>query len=67
MLRHGNQDMEPSAKKLVGPLPDGYLRFWTTRFPRLLITCWEVVYELGLDEEDRFREYYEPVKSVSLL
>lgn len=54
------EDMSDSLRKTVGPLPDGYLYFWTTRFPSLLLVCWNVVYNVQWDETDRFQEYYEP-------
>ncbi|KAB8302500.1 hypothetical protein EYC80_005896 [Monilinia laxa] len=54
------EDMPDKLKKDVGPLPDGYLSFWTRKFPNLLIICWNVVYELEWDHVDRFKEYYEP-------
>lgn len=57
------EDMTESLKRHVGPLPDGYLNFWTRRFPSLLITCWNIVYEIGWENTDRFREYYEPIGS----
>ena len=53
------EDMPASVKEKVGPLPAGYLGFWTRRFPNLLLTCWRVVRELGWEEKDRFRRYYE--------
>lgn len=55
------EDMSDSLQKHVGPLPDGYLNFWTRKFPALLITCWNVVYEIRWDDTDRFRDYYLPV------
>lgn len=58
--RNHYEDMSDKLKKDVGPLPDGYLNFWTRRFPNLLITCWNVVYDVQWDETDRFREYYLP-------
>lgn len=58
--RNHYEDMSDKLKKDVGPLPDGYLSFWTRRFPNLLITCWNVVYDVQWDETDRFREYYLP-------
>ncbi|KAK3320130.1 hypothetical protein B0T19DRAFT_433919 [Cercophora scortea] len=64
--RYHYDDMSESLMKLVGPLPDGYLGFWTRKFPSLLIRCWNVVYDLRWDETDRFREYYEPALSVGL-
>ncbi|KAM7192474.1 hypothetical protein V8F33_008349 [Rhypophila sp. PSN 637] len=54
------EDMSESLQKVVGPLPDGYLGFWTRRFPNLLIECWNVVYDLHLEETPRFRDYYLP-------
>ncbi|KKA28349.1 hypothetical protein TD95_000240 [Thielaviopsis punctulata] len=55
------EDMSESLKRTVGPLPDGYLSFWTVRFPMLLLVCWDVVYVLGWDNTDRFRDYFEPM------
>ncbi|KAH6671136.1 hypothetical protein B0J14DRAFT_656124 [Halenospora varia] len=54
------EDMSDKLKKEVGALPDGYLSYWTTKFPNLLISCWNIVYFLEWDETDRFREYYLP-------
>ncbi|KAH9897357.1 hypothetical protein F4778DRAFT_782944 [Xylariomycetidae sp. FL2044] len=53
-------DMSEALKKMVGPLPDGYLGFWTRRFPNLLIVCCQVVYKLNLEELDTFEEYFKP-------
>ncbi|KAL7628492.1 bifunctional endoribonuclease/protein kinase ire1 [Parahypoxylon ruwenzoriense] len=53
-------DMSEPLKKMVGPLPDGYLSFWTRRFPNLLIVCCTVIYKLNLEELDAFKEYFEP-------
>lgn len=58
--RNHYEDMSDSLKRSVGPLPDGYLSFWTTKFPDLLLSCWNVVYNVRWEESDRFREYYEP-------
>jgi len=53
------EDMPDNVKEKVGPLPAGYLGFWTRKFPSLLLTCWRVVRELGWEEKDRFKRYYE--------
>lgn len=53
------EDMSDSLKKTVGPLPEGYLSFWTRRFDTLLINCWRIVIDCGWDETDRFRDYYD--------
>jgi serine/threonine-protein kinase/endoribonuclease IRE1 len=58
--RNHYEDMSDALKRQVGSLPDGYLAFWTVRFPQLLLVCWNVVYSVQWDTTDRFREYYEP-------
>jgi serine/threonine-protein kinase/endoribonuclease IRE1 len=58
--RNHYEDMPESLKRAVGALPDGYLVFWTARFPQLLLACWNVVYNVRWEEADRFREYYTP-------
>ncbi|KAF1982387.1 hypothetical protein K402DRAFT_363106 [Aulographum hederae CBS 113979] len=52
-------DMPEDVKARVGSLPEGYLRYWTGRFPRLVMGCWHVVRECGLEHEPRFRPYLE--------
>ncbi|KAI9693690.1 MAG: bifunctional endoribonuclease/protein kinase ire1 [Bathelium mastoideum] len=52
------EDMDKEVQRKVGPLPYGYLRFWTTRFPNLLMECYNVVLACGLEEEHRFRPYF---------
>lgn len=61
--RNHYHDMSESLQKKVGSLPDGYLLYWTTRFPRLLLYCWEVVRALGWHELDQFKLYYQPPES----
>jgi len=53
------EDMDDAVKLKVGPLPSGYLRYWTVRFPRLLMSCYECVLECGLQREPRFKMYFE--------
>ncbi|KAI0021709.1 hypothetical protein F4780DRAFT_276980 [Xylariomycetidae sp. FL0641] len=53
-------DMPTSLKRVVGPLPEGYLGFWTRRFPSLLIVCCTIIYKLNLEDMDTFREYFKP-------
>jgi len=50
-------DMPEDVQKKVGPLPEGYLLYWTRRFPRLLMACYDAVRECGLENEPRFRPY----------
>ncbi|CAN8099728.1 unnamed protein product [Discula destructiva] len=63
--RNHYHDMSDTLQKKVGSLPDGYLFYWTSRFPRLLLYCWEVVRMLGWHEQlDQFKLYYQPPEST---
>lgn len=55
------EDMSESLKAKIGKLPEGYLSFWSRRFPNLLIVCWEVVRVVEWEGTDRFRKYYRPL------
>ncbi|WEW61358.1 bifunctional endoribonuclease/protein kinase ire1 [Emydomyces testavorans] len=58
--RNHYNDMPEHLKAHIGGLPDGYLQFWTVRFPSLLINCHWVVTELGLTNIERFKRYFTP-------
>jgi serine/threonine-protein kinase/endoribonuclease IRE1 len=52
------RDMPEDVQARVGGLADGgYLKYWTTRFPRLLMACWKCVQELGLESDPDFKKY----------
>lgn len=57
-------DMSDSLQKKVGSLPEGYLLYWTTRFPDLLLYCWALIRDLGWNELEQFRAYYQPPEST---
>ncbi|KAF2725655.1 hypothetical protein K431DRAFT_238953 [Polychaeton citri CBS 116435] len=57
------EDMSEDVKKRVGPLPGGYLSFWCHRFPRLLMACFEVIHECGVEKNDRFKGYFVSAQS----
>lgn len=57
--RNHYEDMPEEVKRRVGPLPGGYLQFWTARFPKLLMACYWVVKDCKLEETDRFRGYFQ--------
>lgn len=56
--RYHYADMPEDVKRRVGPLFEGYLNYWCRKFPRLLMTCYEVVHECGLESSDRFKGYF---------
>ena len=53
------EDMPEYVKRMVGPLPEGYLAFWTVKFPSLLLTIWRVVRDVGWERRGRFKRFYE--------
>lgn len=52
-------DMPADVQLKVGPLPEGYLRYWMSRFPALLTMCYHVVVECKLEDEPRFRPFFQ--------
>lgn len=50
-------DMPEDVKARVGSLSGGYLNYWTSRFPELLVKCYDVLDECGLQRDPRFLEY----------
>ena len=52
------EDMPEHVKDRVGPLASGYLNYWTRKFPKLLITCYEIVHDANLQDSDRFKVYF---------
>jgi len=56
------EDMEDAIKAKVGPLPSGYLRYWTVKFPQLLMSCYDAVLRCDLEREPRFKKYFESMK-----
>ncbi|EAW08544.1 bifunctional endoribonuclease/protein kinase IRE1 [Aspergillus clavatus NRRL 1] len=60
--RNHYNDMPEHLKAHVGGLPEGYLNFWTVRFPSLLMSCHWVIGELRLTKIDRFKRYFTPVE-----
>ncbi|KAL1893747.1 bifunctional endoribonuclease/protein kinase ire1 [Sporothrix stenoceras] len=62
--RNHYEDMSEALRRTVGTLPEGYLAFWTTRFPKLLIRCWTLGFEWEWMDTDRFADYYLPAGGV---
>lgn len=52
------EDMSPDVKKRVGPLPHGYLQYFTIRFPTLLMACFWTIKDCRVETNARFRSYY---------
>ncbi|KAL1923373.1 uncharacterized protein VTP21DRAFT_8353 [Calcarisporiella thermophila] len=57
--KHHYQDLGESAKRILGPLPDGFLTYFNTRFPRLFLHVYYLVAESELRDEVMFRHYFD--------
>ncbi|KAG6840866.1 hypothetical protein C0991_003669 [Blastosporella zonata] len=53
------QDLPESAKRHLGPMPEGFLAYFTRRFPRLFPHVYSVVGSTTLRTESMFRTYFE--------
>ncbi|KZS96984.1 kinase-like protein [Sistotremastrum niveocremeum HHB9708] len=58
--KHHYQSLPQHIKKRLGPLPDGYLSYFTSRYPALLMHIYHVVARGGLDTEEMFQSYFRP-------
>ena len=56
--RHVLLDLPEAVKKRVGVLPDGYLNYFTTRFPALFTHVHQVIYDSKLRHESQFAPYF---------
>ncbi|SNX85150.1 related to IRE1 - protein kinase [Melanopsichium pennsylvanicum] len=57
--KHHYQDLPPGLKRLLGPLPEGYLNYFTRRFPELFLHVYNTVVDQPLIRtEGVFREYF---------
>ena len=52
------EDMPENVRRMVGPLPEGYLGFWARKFPNLLMCCQRAVAKVGWEDRDRFKKFY---------
>ncbi|KAI9201812.1 uncharacterized protein BJ171DRAFT_516596 [Polychytrium aggregatum] len=58
--KHHYQDLSESARKILGELPDGFLGYFTSRFPNLLLHVYHVVADHPkLRHEPFFSQYFE--------
>ncbi|KAG8525363.1 uncharacterized protein KY384_009007 [Bacidia gigantensis] len=56
--RNHYEDMSENLKRQIGGPTEGYLSFWTRRFPNLLLTCWRIIEDVEWTTKDRYKRYY---------
>jgi len=57
--KHHYQDLPENVKRHLGPMPEGFLSYFTRRFPRLFLHVHSVVASTSLRHEPMFRTYFE--------
>ncbi|KAJ7702842.1 ribonuclease 2-5A-domain-containing protein, partial [Mycena olivaceomarginata] len=57
--KHHYQDLPDKVKRNLGPMPEGFLAYFTRRFPRLFLHVHSVVGDTSLRTESMFRSYFE--------
>ncbi|KZS96981.1 hypothetical protein SISNIDRAFT_450770 [Sistotremastrum niveocremeum HHB9708] len=57
--KHHYQDLPDNVKRHLGTLPEGFLRYFTMRFPALFLHVHNVVLRSGLAREPMFKAYFE--------
>ncbi|KAI6132924.1 hypothetical protein EV401DRAFT_1914944 [Pisolithus croceorrhizus] len=57
--KHHYQDLPENVKRHLGPMPEGFLTYFTRRFPRLFMHVHGVISETPLCTESMFRSYFE--------
>jgi Ribonuclease 2-5A len=57
--KHHYQDLPEYVKRHVGSMPEGYLSYFTRRYPRLFLHVYSVIANSLLRRESMFRTYFD--------
>uniref|UniRef100_A0A0W0FF95 non-specific serine/threonine protein kinase n=1 Tax=Moniliophthora roreri TaxID=221103 RepID=A0A0W0FF95_MONRR len=57
--KHHYQDLPENVKRHLGAMPEGYLAYFTRRYPKLFMHVHRVIDECDLKDESMFRTYFE--------
>ncbi|KAF5317470.1 hypothetical protein D9758_018048 [Tetrapyrgos nigripes] len=60
--KHHYQDLPENVKRHLGSMPEGYLSYFTRRYPKLFLHVHQAVDSSELSKEDVFRSYFESVE-----
>ena len=61
--KHHYRELPPEVKSSLGPVPDGFINYFTSRFPRLLIHTYKAMY--NAKDEPTLRKYYIPCQGIN--
>ncbi|KAI1787275.1 kinase-like domain-containing protein, partial [Ganoderma leucocontextum] len=57
--KYNYQDLPDDVKRLLGTMPEGFLAYFTRRFPKLFLHVYDVVSSSAHSSDSVFRPYYE--------
>ncbi|KAJ6612782.1 hypothetical protein B0H10DRAFT_2051023 [Mycena sp. CBHHK59/15] len=57
--KHHYQDLPDNVKRHLGPMPEGFLAYFTRRYPQLFLHVHSVIRDTSLRSESMFRSYFE--------
>lgn len=59
LQKHHYQDMPDNVKRHLGPMPEGFLAYFTRRYPKLFLHVHHTIGSTPLHTEPMFRSYFE--------
>jgi serine/threonine-protein kinase/endoribonuclease IRE1 len=59
LQKHHYQDLPDHVKRTLGPMPEGFLNYFTKRYPRLFMHVHRVISDTHLHMESMFRAYFD--------
>ena len=57
--KHHYQDLPENVRRHVGSMPEGFLSYFTRRYPRLFLHVHAVIASSSLRQESMFRSYFD--------
>ncbi|KAJ4490008.1 hypothetical protein J3R30DRAFT_3746954 [Lentinula aciculospora] len=60
--KHHYQDLPDNVKRHLGAMPEGYLSYFTRRYPQLFLHTHQVISKSELHSEPMFRTYFELIE-----
>lgn len=57
--RHHFHEASDLVQLLLGHIPDGFLSYWSSRFPDLLMEIYTLVRDSSVKDEALFRRYFQ--------
>ncbi len=59
--RHHYLESAADVQALLGGIPEGFVSYWCSRFPELLMQVYALVRDSSVKHEALFRRYFKPL------